>query len=118
MNTRHKPPEPANRELLTGLVEHVGFHSPDNDFCVLTVKARGLRESVTVVGRAATVNPGEWVTASGRWTDHPTYGRQFKAHFLRTSAPSSAEGIEKYLRSGMMRVIGRVCARKLVETFC
>ena len=114
---RKRPPEPADRELLAGLVEHVGFHSPDNGFCVLTVKARGQRDTVTVVGRAATIHPGEWITASGRWDNHPTYGPQFKAHFLRTSAPSSADGIERYLRSGMMRGIGRVYAHELVKAF-
>ena len=117
MNTRHKPPEPADRELLAGLVEHVGFHSPDNGFCVLRVKARGRRDPVTVVGRAAAINAGEWITASGRWDNHRTYGPQFKSHFLHTSAPSSAEGIEKHLRSRMMRGIGRVYAHKLVEAF-
>ena len=117
MNTQRRPPAPADRELLAGTIEHVGFHSPDNGFCVLTVKARGERNPLTVVGRAATINPGEWLTATGQWVNHPTYGPQFKVHFLRTSAPSSAAGIERYLRSGMMRGIGRVYAHELVKAF-
>src|SRR5579859_3069411 len=47
----------------------------------------------------------------------PTHGQQFKARFLRTSAPSSVEGIEKYLASGMIRGIGPVYARKMVKAF-
>ena len=118
MNLRRKrPPEPADREVLAGLVEHVGYHDPDNGFCVLRVKTRGHRDLVTVVGRAAAVAAGEWLTASGQWVNHRTHGHQFKAHFLRSSAPSSTEGIEKYLRSGLIRGIGRVYARKLVQAF-
>ena len=118
MNLRRKrPPEPADREVLAGLVEHVGYHDPDNGFCVLRVKARGQRDLVTVVGRAAAVAAGEWITASGQWVNHRTHGHQFKAHFLRSSAPASTEGIEKYLRSGMIRGIGQVYARKLVQAF-
>jgi len=118
MNLRRKrPPEPADREVLAGLVEHVGYHDPDNGFCVLRVKARGHRDLVTVVGRAAAVAAGEWITASGQWVHHRTHGHQFKAHFLRNSAPASTEGIEKYLRSGMIRDIGQVYARKLVQAF-
>ncbi len=113
MNLRHKrPPEPADREVLAGLVEHVGYHDPDNGFCMLRVKARGQRDLVTVVGRAAAVAAGERITASGQWVNHRTHGHQFKAHFLHSSAPASTEGIEKYLRSGMIRDIGQVYARK------
>ena len=72
---------------------------------------------VTVVGHAAMVAAGEWITASGEWVNDRTHGQQFKARFLRSSAPSSIEGIEKYLGSGMIRGIGPVYARKLVRAF-
>jgi exodeoxyribonuclease V alpha subunit len=105
------------QEVLAGLVERVTFHSADSGFCVLRVKARGHRDLVTLVGHAASVGAGEWVTASGDWINDRTHGQQFKAAFLRTSAPSSAEGIEKYLASGMIRGVGPVYARKLVRGF-
>ncbi len=104
-------------EVLAGLVERVTFHSPESGFCVLRVKARGQRDLVTVVGHAAMISPGEWITASGLWLNDRTHGLQFKAHFLKTSAPSSIEGIEKYLGSGMIRGIGPVYARRLVKAF-
>jgi len=97
-------------ETLAGLVERVTFHNPENGFCVLRLKARGHRDLVTTVGHAATISAGEWVTASGEWTNDRTHGQQFRARFLRTSAPSSIEGIEKYLGAGMIRGIGRVYA--------
>jgi exodeoxyribonuclease V alpha subunit len=58
-----------------------------------------------------------WITATGEWVNDRTHGQQFKARFLRTSAPTSTEGIEKYLSSGMIRGIGPVYARKLVRAF-
>ena len=63
------------------------------------------------------VAPGEWITASGEWVNDRTHGQQFKARFIRTAAPSSVEGIEKYLGSGMIRGIGPVYASKLVRAF-
>ena len=107
----------SDREVLAGLVERVTFHNPENGFCVLRTKARGHRDLVTIVGHAAMVSPGEWITASGEWNNDRSHGQQFKARFLRISAPSSVEGIEKYLGSGMIRGIGPVYARKLVRAF-
>ena len=92
-----------DREVLAGPVERVTFHNPENGFCVLRTRARGHRDLVTVVGHAATVSPGEWITASGEWVNDRTHGQQFRARFIRTAAPSSVEGIEKYLGSGMIR---------------
>ena len=102
---------------MAGLVERVTFHNAENGFCVLRVKARGHRDLVTVVGHAATISAGEWITASGEWVNDRTHGQQFKARFLRTSAPTSTDGIEKYLASGMIRGIGPVYAKKLVRAF-
>jgi ATP-dependent exoDNAse (exonuclease V) alpha subunit len=109
--------ESSTQEVLAGLVERVTFHNSENGFCVLRAKARGHRDLVTVVGHAATIAAGEWVTASGEWVNDRTHGQQLKAKFLRTSAPTSVDGIEKYLSSGMIRGIGPVYAKKLVRVF-
>ena len=106
-----------DREVLAGPVERVTFHNPENGFCVLRTRARGHRDLVTVVGHAATVSPEKWITASGEWVNDRTHGQQFRTRFTRTAAPSSVEGIEKYLGSGMIRGIGPVYARKLVRAF-
>ena len=84
---------------------------------MLRTRAQGHRDLVTVVGHAAMVAPGEWITASGEWVNDRTHGQQLKARFIRTDAPSSVEGIEKCLGSGMIRGIGPVYARKLVRAF-
>jgi exodeoxyribonuclease V alpha subunit len=104
-------------EALAGLVERVTFHSADSGFCVLRVKARGQRDLVTVTGHAAAIAAGEWVQMSGTWVNDRTHGLQFKANFLRASAPTTLEGIEKYLGSGMIRGIGPIYATKLVRAF-
>src|SRR6516162_897672 len=110
-------PERSNQEVLAGLVERVTYHNEENGFCVLRIKARGHRELVTVVGHAAVISAGEWITASGEWINDRTHGQQYKAKFLKTSEPTSLDGIEKYLGSGMIRGIGPVYAKKLVRAF-
>jgi exodeoxyribonuclease V alpha subunit len=110
-------PESSTQEALAGLVERVTYHNAENGFCVLRARARGHRDVVTVVGHVATISAGEWITASGEWVNDRTHGQQFKARFLRTSPPTSADGIEKYLSSGMIRGVGPVYAKKLVRAF-
>src|SRR5437868_45725 len=104
-------------EVLAGLVDRVTFHNCDSGFCVLRVKARGQRDLITVVGHAAMISAGEFVQASGSWVNDRTHGVQFKASFLKATAPTTVEGIEKYLGSGMIRGIGPVYAKKLVRAF-
>lgn len=104
-------------EVLVGHVERVTFHSHESGFCVLRVKARGHRDLVTMVGHAAMISAGEWITATGEWINDRNHGLQFKARFLKTSEPSSVQGIEKYLGSGMIRCIGPVYAKRMVKQF-
>jgi exodeoxyribonuclease V alpha subunit len=104
-------------EVLAGLVDRVTFHNPDNGFCVLRVKARGQRDLITITGHAAIISAGEFVQASGSWINDRTHGVQFRASFLKVTAPTTVEGIEKYLGSGMIRGIGPVYAKKLVRAF-
>src|SRR5215470_886856 len=104
-------------EVLAGLVDRVTFHNAENGFCVLRVKARGQRELITVLGHAAMISAGEFVQASGTWVNDRTHGIQFSAAFLKAAPPTTIEGIEKYLGSGMIRGIGPVYAKKLVRAF-
>ena len=84
---------------------------------MLKVKAKGHRDQVTVVGSLPSVSAGEWVTAEGRWVQDREFGLQFRAEMLNSTAPTTKEGIEKYLGSGMVKGIGPVYAKKLVEKF-
>jgi exodeoxyribonuclease V alpha subunit len=104
-------------ESLSGLIERVTFFDEDGGFGVLKVKAQGHRDLVTVVGSLPSVSAGEWLTAQGRWVQDREYGQQFRAEMLTSTPPTSKEGIEKYLGSGMVKGIGPVCAKKLVARF-
>jgi exodeoxyribonuclease V alpha subunit len=104
-------------ESLSGLIERVTFFNEDNGFAVLKVKARSYRDVVTVVGSLPSVSAGEWLTAEGRWVRDKEFGLQFRADLLRSAAPTTREGIEKYLSSGMVKGIGPIYARKLVDKF-
>ena len=104
-------------ERLEGLVERVTFFNEQNGFAVLRVKVRGQRDLVTVLGSLPAVNGGEWLAATGDWTRDPQHGLQFRADSLQASQPTSREGIEKYLGSGMIKGIGPVLAKKLVTKF-
>ncbi len=98
-------------------MERVTFHSEDSGFCVLRVKVRAHQDLATVVGTAAIVHAGEQVACEGSWVNDRTHGLQFKARSMRVIPPSTLEGIEKYLSSGMVRGIGPHFARKLVHSF-
>jgi ATP-dependent exoDNAse (exonuclease V) alpha subunit len=103
------------RKALAGLVERVTYHDPENGFCVLRVKC-----AASASWSPSSVLPlraGEFVQATGSWVTDRIHGLQFKAAFLRAAPPTTLEGIEKYLGSGMIKGIGPVYANKLVQAF-
>ena len=102
---------------MTGLIERVTFFNEENGFAVLKVKVKGQRDPITVVGALAAVSAGEWATAEGRWVHDREFGLQFRAEKLTSTAPTTKEGIEKYLGSGMVKGIGPIYAKKLVHKF-
>ncbi|GBG14861.1 exodeoxyribonuclease V alpha subunit [Novimethylophilus kurashikiensis] len=104
-------------EELSGLVERVTFHNEESGFCVLQVKAPLHKGLVPVTGHAPIVKPGEYLTAAGQWFNDKSYGRQFKAETVRLTPPSSVEGIERYLGSGMVKGIGPAYAKRMVDVF-
>lgn len=104
-------------EAIAGLVERVTYHNAESGFCVLRISAKGHKDLVTIVGNLSMISAGEFVQASGLWIHDRQHGRQFKAQFLKSTPPTSLEGIEKYLGSGMIKGIGPVYAKKLVSLF-
>ena len=114
---QQKPPQKAAVESLSGLVERVTFFNEENGFSVVKVKAKGHRDFVTVVGALPSVSAGEWLTAEGQWVRDAQFGVQFRATLIKSTPPTTLEGIEKYLGSGMVKGIGPVYAKKLVAKF-
>lgn len=104
-------------DSVQGLVERVTYHNEENGFAVIKVKSRGRKELVTVIGHIASISPGEWLVAEGSWIRDRDHGLQLKCVRIQTSTPNSIEGIEKYLGSGMVKGIGPVYAKKMVQKF-
>ena len=115
--TRPDSPVRAELDRLSGLVERVTFHNGENGYCVLRLKVKGERDLVTVLGHTPTVTPGEYAAATGNWVTDREHGRQFRAVFLKISPPNTLTGIERYLGSGMVKGIGPIYARRLVQAF-
>jgi exodeoxyribonuclease V alpha subunit len=116
MNAAIPERRPATEEI-SGVIERVTFHSDDSGFCVLRVTTKGHREETTVVGSLPSVTAGEWLAAEGWWVRDKEHGLQFKASTMKTVPPTTSEGIERYLGSGLVKGIGPILAKKLVERF-
>jgi exodeoxyribonuclease V alpha subunit len=116
MNTT-APERSAPTAQLSGVIERVTFFNEESGFCVLRIKAPGHREEVTVIGSLPSVSAGEWLSGEGWWVRDKEHGLQFKASTIRTVPPTTVEGIERYLSSGLVKGIGPVMAKRLVGRF-
>lgn len=104
-------------DILKGTVERVTFHNAENGFCVLRVKVSGHRDLLTVIGNASNIQAGEYIECQGAWFNDKKHGLQFKTTTLKNTPPSSLEGMERYLASGMIKGIGPAYAKRLLNTF-
>ncbi len=102
---------------LTGVLERVVFANEENAWSVVRLAVPSEDEPVTAVGNLLGVQPGESLRLEGQWIHDPKYGRQFKVVSYATVAPSTAQGIERYLGSGMVPGIGKEMAKRLVAAF-
>ncbi len=107
----------SQKEFLTGHIDRVTFHNEESGFCVFKARIKKHKDLVTVVANCASVTVGEWFEAQGYWISDRQYGLQFRSELLSLITPSTLEGIEKYLGSGLIKGIGPVYAKKLVDTF-
>jgi exodeoxyribonuclease V alpha subunit len=115
--TYHQLGQKDAKEYLSGTIERITYHSPENGFCVIRVKVKGYRDLVTVTGNIPSVSVGEYIKCSGAWNNDRNHGKQFKADFLKSLPPDTLEGIEKYLGSGLIKGIGAHFAKRLVSAF-
>ena len=102
-------------EKLAGYVEHIIYRNADNGYTVLNLVSG--EEEITCVGIFSAIAEGENIEASGDYTDHPTYGQQFKVESFEEKAPEDEEAIERYLGSGAIRGIGLALAARIVRRF-
>lgn len=102
---------------LEGVLERITYVNEETGYTVAKVKVRGRKDLVTVVGSMVCPVPGERIRMEGAWGAHPQYGEQFQIQFCETAAPATVEGMERYLGSGLVKGIGPVTARRIVERF-
>lgn len=102
-------------EKLTGYVEHIIYRNADNGYTVLNLVSG--EEEITCVGTFSAIAEGENIEAVGEYTEHPTYGRQFKTESFEEKAPEDEEAIERYLGSGAIKGVGLALAARIVRRF-
>lgn len=103
------------QQTLAGTVEHIVFCNEDNGWTVLELDTG--EDLVTVVGTFPQVSAGEQLRLQGDWTEHPSFGRQFKATACESSLPTDQAAILRYLASGAVRGIGPSTAARIVDRF-
>jgi len=113
---------PTSDATLECIIERVTFHNSENGYSVVKVtplesKAKAKGDVITVLGAFTNPVVGETMRCHGQWIKHPQYGAQFKLERYETLRPATASAIEKYLGSGMVKGIGPVYARRLVQAF-
>ncbi|NDJ86688.1 MAG: ATP-dependent RecD-like DNA helicase [Chloroflexi bacterium] len=109
-------------DTLEGSIERITYYSPESGYCVLRLAPNQPRlgaygKLITVVGNMPELQPGEQVKLTGVWTNHPQHGRQFKTETVVQMRPATAEGIRRYLGSGLVRGIGPKMAKRIVDFF-
>ena len=110
--------ETTEIETLSGSVENVRFRNEETGYVVCDVKpAESMMSTVTVVGTCAAIWVGEELTAKGKWVTHPQYGRRFQADSIVCIAPASTEGILRFLSCGLIKGIGKIHAKRIVDKF-
>lgn len=102
-------------ESLAGYVEHIIYRNADNGYTVLNLVSG--EDEITCVGIFSVIAEGENIEARGEYTEHPTYGQQFKVTSFEEKAPEDEEAIERYLGSGAIKGIGLAMAARIVRRF-
>ncbi len=100
-----------------GAVARITYVSEESQYVVARLDVAGKPDPVTIVGTMASLTPGETLRLHGRWSHHPKYGEQFQVERYESIVPATIGGIQKYLGSGMIKGIGPVFAKRLVEAF-
>ena len=98
-------------------MERITYYNEENNFTVARLQEKGKKGLTTIVGRMAGITPGESLKLSGEWVHNQKYGEQFQVEQYEIISPSTLNGLEKYLGSGMIKGIGPVMARRIVKTF-
>ena len=106
---------PENTEIVKGEVEDITYANEVNGFTICVIDHNG--EMLTLVGTMPYLACGETITATGKYTNHPTFGRQFKVEHYEKELPQTENSMITYLASGAIKGVGPVLARRIVDKF-
>ncbi len=104
-------------EELEGLVDSIIFSSDNGQFAVFRLRPAHQNSRINVTVSAEPPLVGQQIHLIGSWIVHPRFGQQFKAVSIRLEAPTSADGIERFLASGVIDGVGPAMARRIVAKF-
>ena len=104
-------------ETVTGYIDHVIFRNEDNGYTVMVLKGMEEERELTCVGTFPAITQGAAIEASGNYTTHPVYGKQFQIASYVEKMPEDALGMERYLGSGAIKGIGAALAARIVRRF-
>lgn len=110
-------PSPEREKSLLGTIERFTFRNPDSGWAVVKLTEEASGAAVTVVGPMAQLTEGQRLKVRGKVIVHPKFGEQIQVETFEAIAPSSTEGIEAYLASGLVKGIGPATAKKIVTVF-
>ena len=102
-------------EKISGYIDHIIFRNEENGYTVMVMICDG--EEVTCVGTLQYINEGELIEAEGTYTQHSTYGTQFKISSFELKAPEDETAMERYLGSGAIKGVGSALAARIVRRF-
>ena len=101
--------------VINGIVNEIVYRNGDNNYTVMVIDSHG--EFITAVGKIPLVNEGENVELTGDFVAHSKYGEQFSVSSVKLKPPTTAEGIIRYLSSGLIKGVGLITATKIVKKF-
>lgn len=104
-------------ETVTGYIDHIIFRNEGNGYTVMVVKNSENEEELTCVGSFPAVSQGTTIQASGIYTHHPVYGKQFQISSFVEKIPEDTYAMERYLGSGAIKGIGAALAARIVRRF-
>jgi exodeoxyribonuclease V alpha subunit len=103
-------------ESVQGTVTRVLYSSDDSGWCAIRLKNQD-RGGFAATGPMLGVREGDELRLTGRWVDHPRFGEQFEAASYAQVAPSTLEGIRRFLGTGRIKGIGPTMAARIVDAF-
>ena len=102
-------------EKIIGYIDHIIYRNAENGYSVFVLICE--EEELTCVGSFSDIAEGMHMEASGEYTEHPSYGTQFKVSSFEEKAPQDEIAIERYLGSGAIKGIGVALAARIVRHF-